>query len=512
MLSYKTGKECRDLVKETFQEVSDLVTPTMGAKGLYVAIDNDFGKPTLTDDGVTVAKEAAKMDGFKKMIAMDMIEAASNTEKEALDGTTLTVLLTNELYKIGMEKIEEGNHPQVVADHIQEDIRVVREMLKGEKMKMSSKHVKHIATISTKIPEIGEIVTRAYRECGKDMNVLIEHDRDVMGMKIEHTSGYTMESGYMTDAMRNLCADGEKWEADDCYVVLMKEGIMTQAGINKFFQSIPASEITKPFLFVLNPNFNPNTLRMLIDTLIKNEFKFQFIFVNEAKMDDVYMDCAAVCLGTVQDASAGVGEYEFKHCGKIEHVCVEIDKAIFNFYNNDRVASRIKVYRDKLAKNRYKLNQVDRVLYERRLGSLTNGIVKIKVGVPTVTEYKILALKLDDAIGAVRKAFKFGIVLGGGKALLNVSKNLSNVCWITPALMKPSETICTNAGVSSEWRSNAEHNIGMDVTQNKLVDLKEQGILDSYLSIDEALKNASSIACAYLRTNTIMQKETTQHK
>ena len=512
MLSYKTGKECRDLVKETFQEVADLVTPTMGAKGLYVAIDNDFGKPTLTDDGVTVAKEAAKMDGFKKMIAMDMIEAASNTEKEALDGTTLTVLLTNELYKIGMEKIEEGNHPQVVADHIQEDIRVVREMLKKERMKMNSKYVKHIATISTKIPEIGDIVTRAYRECGKDMNVLIEHDRDAMGMKIEHTSGYTMESGYMTDAMRNLCADGEKWEADNCWVVLMKEGIMTQVGINKFFQSIPASEISKPFLFVLNPNFNPNTLRMLIDTLIKNEFKFQFIFVNEAKMDDVYMDCAAVCLGTVQDASAGVGEYEFKHCGKIEHVCVEIDKAIFNFHNNDRVESRIKVYRDKLAKNRYKLNQVDRVLYERRLGSLTNGIVKIKVGVPTVTEYKILALKLDDAIGAVRKAFKFGIVLGGGKALLNVSKNLSTMCWITPVLAKPSETICTNAGVSTDWRSDAENNIGMDVTQNKLVNLKEQGILDSYLSIDEALKNASSIACAYLRTNTIMQKETTQHK
>ena len=512
MLSYKTGDECRELVRETFQEVADLVTPTMGAKGLYVAINNDFDKPTLTDDGVTVAREAAKMDGFKRMIAMDMIEAASNTEKEALDGTTLTVLLTNELYKIGMDKIKEGEHPQVVADHIAEDTRVVREFLKKEKMKMSSKYVKHIATISTKIPEIGDIVTRAYKEAGKDMNVLIEHDRDNMGMTIEHTTGYTMESGYMTDAMRNLCQDGEKWEADNCYVVLMKEGIMTQAGINKFFQSIPGECVNEPFLFILNPNFNPNTLRLLIDTLINNKFKFQFIFVNEAKMDDAYLDCAAVTGGTVQDASQGVGEYEFKHCGKVGHVSVEIDKTIFSFESNERVDNRIKVYREKLAKNRYKLNQVDRVMYERRLGSLTNGIVKIKVGVPTVTEYKILALKLDDAIGAVRKAFKFGIVLGGGKALLNISKKLSTLCWITPALLKPSETICNNAGVSTDWRSSAEANIGMDVTKNKLVDLKDEGILDSYLSIDEALKNASSIACAYLRTNTIMQKETTQNK
>ena len=97
MLSYITGKECRNTIRETFEEVANLVVPTMGAKGLYVAINKDFDKPTLTDDGVTVAREAAKLDGFKRMIAMDMIEAANNTEKEALDGTTLTVLLTNEL-------------------------------------------------------------------------------------------------------------------------------------------------------------------------------------------------------------------------------------------------------------------------------------------------------------------------------------------------------------------------------------------------------------------------------
>jgi chaperonin GroEL (HSP60 family) len=330
-----------------------------------------------------------------------------------------------------------------------------------------------------------------------------------MGMTLEHTSGYTMESGYMTDAMKNLCPDGEKWEANGCWVVLMKEGIMTQAGINKFFQSIPSEHTGDPFLFVLNPNFNPNTLRILIDTLIENKFNFQFIFVNEAKMDDVYMDCAAVTGGTVQDASTGVGEYEFKYCGKADHVCVEQEKSLFNFTHNPEVQVRIDSYREKLEKKRYKLNQVDRVMYERRLGSLTNGIVKIKVGVPTVTEYKIIQLKLDDAIGAVRKAFKYGIVLGGGRALLNVSTQMSNMCWITEALRKPSEVICNNAGVDTNWRASAERTVGMDVTRNKLVDLRAAGILDSYLSIDEALKNASSIACAYLRTNTLMQKETT---
>lgn len=509
MLKYVTGDECRKIIGETFEEVASLVVPTMGAKGLYCAINQDFDKPTLTDDGVTVAREAAKMDGFKRMVAMDMIEAASNTEKEALDGTTLTVLLTNELYKIGLQEINKGKHPQVVADLIMEDAKVARELLKKERMRMGKKYVKDIATISTKIPEIGRIVTQAYNAAGKDMNILIEHDRDHMGMTIEHSSGYTMESGYMTDAMRNLCADGEKWEANNCWVVLLKEGIMTQAGINKFFQSIPEDNVHDAFLFVLNPNFNPNTLRILIDTLIKNKFVFQFIFVNEAKMDDVYMDCAAVTGGTVQDASTGVGEYEFKYCGKAKHVVVEQEKSLFNFDHNEKVQMRIDSYKEKLDKKRYKLNQVDRVMYERRLGSLSNGIVKIKVGVPTVTEYKILQLKLDDAIGAVRKAFKFGIVLGGGRALLNTAKKMSDVCIITEALRKPSEIICENAGANTNWRDDAPENWGVDVTKNKLVDLRAAGILDSYLSIDEALKNASSIACAYLRTNTLMQKETT---
>lgn len=512
MLKYITGKECRDMIRDTFEEVANLVVPTMGAKGLYCAINQDFDKPTLTDDGVTVAREAAKMDGFKRMISMDMIEAANNTEKEALDGTTLTVLLTNEFYKIGNKMIEEGVHPQVAADKIMNDVKIARHMLEKERMRMGKKYVKSIATISTKIPEIGKIVTRAYGAAGKDMNVLIEHDRDHMGMAIEHSTGYTMESGYMTDAMKNLCPDGEKWESSGCWVVLLKEGIMTQAGINKFFQSIPEDNVHDPFLFILNPNFNPNTLRILIDTLIENKFNFQFIFVNEAKMDDVYMDCAAVTGGTVQDASTGVGEYEFKYCGKANHVVVEQEKSLFNFDHNEKVQMRIDSYREKLTKKRYKLNQVDRVMYERRLGSLTNGIVKIKVGVPTVTEYKILQLKLDDAIGAVRKAFKFGIVLGGGKALLNVSNNLNPDNVITEALRKPSEVICTNAGASTEWQASAEYRFGMDVTKNKLVDLRAAGILDSYLSIDEALKNASSIACAYLRTNTLMQKETTQNK
>lgn len=490
-----------------------MVVPTMGAKGLLVALDDDFGKCTLTDDGVTVAKQAIHMDGLDKMIAVDMIEAAATTEKEALDGTTLTILMTNEFYKWGYREILKGRHPQVVADQLKKEVDWVRDELLKEKMELADRHVKDVATISTKIPMVGEIVAEAYKECGKDMNVIIEHDREEMGIKIEKTDGFSIDSGFMSDAMRNLCEDGEKWNAENCWVVLLKEGIMTQVGLGNFFKSIPADKVKDPFVFIMNPNFNPNTLRLLIDALIKNQMKYQFIFVNETKMDDVYMDIAAVTGGTVQDASAGVGDYLFEYCGKTDKITVEIDKTIFiNNKKNPEVEARCKVYKEKL-KKKYKLTGVDEALYTKRLGALTNGIVKIKVGVPTVTEFKTLHLKLDDAIGAVKKAFENGVVLGGGKALYNVGLRTKHL-GINKLLQVPMKQILNNAGIKNIPRPSqlAVRNSGVDVRTNSIVNLTAHGILDSYTSIDEALKNASSIACSYLRTNCLIKKGITQNK
>ena len=156
---------------------------------------------------------------------------------------------------------------------------------------------------------------------------------------------------------------------------------------------------------------------------------------------------------------------------------------------------------------------MDEALYTKRLGALENGIVKIKVGVPTVTEYQTLRLKLDDAIGAVRKAFETGIVLGGGKTLYNIA-NENKFLHTSRALRAAFEQVCKNAGIKNIPRGllDKDKNIGVDVTTNKTVNLIASGILDSYASIDEALKNAGSISCSYIRTNCIIRKETTQSK
>lgn len=486
----------------------------MGAKGMMVAIKDGFGKGTITDDGVTVAKEGIKLDGFEQMIAVDMIEAAGNTEKEALDGTTLTILLTNEMYKWGYKQMLLGKHPQVVADMLVKDIKQMRDILSNMRTNLSDSNVIDIATISTKMPYIGKIIEEAYEYSGKEMNIVIEHDREDMGIKVEKTEGFSIDSGYMSDAMKALCPDGDKWEAENCHIVLMKEGIMTQAGIGKFFTSIPGDKIKDPFVFIMNPNFNPNTLRILIDTLMKNKMIYQFIFVNEAKMEDVYMDLSAVTSADVQDASSGIGELEYNNCGSCRKITIEQDKSIIVYDSNkNEINNRIKSYKKKLDK-KYKVTGVDLSLYTKRLSALENGVVKIKVGVPTITEYQTLRLKLDDAIGAVKKSFENGVVLGGGRALLDVYTQV-NYLTTKKILLSPIKTICKNAGVKiSPRRIQSILKIkgsGIDVRSGIMVDLLKSGILDSYLSIDEALKNSSSIASSYIRTNTLIKKEEITH-
>ena len=172
-----------------------------------------------------------------------------------------------------------------------------------------------------------------------------------MGNQDEKTDGFSIDSGFMSDAMRNFFVKTERnGKAENCHVVLLKEGIMTQVGLGNFFKSIPTENIKDPFVFIMNPNFNPNT-RLLIDALIKNQFKYQFIFINETKPDDIYMDVAAVTGGTVQDASNGVGDYLFEYCGKCDKITIEIDKTIFiNNKKNPEVA-RCKVYKEKLKRN-----------------------------------------------------------------------------------------------------------------------------------------------------------------
>ncbi len=493
------------IIKDTFQKIADMVVPTMGAKGRMAVIQDEFSRPILTDDGVTVAKQAFDFEGFEKMVAISMIEAANNTEKTAFDGTTLTVLLTNELYKQGLAWIKRGLHPQVAADKLLELVAKAKDELKKYRIKLTIDQVANLSTIVTKIPAIGALVAEAYRKSGGTMNVVTEHERIKEESYVEFTSGMTLDAGYMSESLRALCNEGDKTVYQNPFIAVLKEGIFTQLDTQKFFASIPQDQIDHPFVFIVSNKFNPESLKLLLDTLTENKFKFQIIFINDVSQEEIFLDVAAYTGGTAQDAVSGA-DFVFDSLGKAKSIIIEQMKTTITAEapNAKALLQRIKSYKKELEEQAYTTGMNRANMITRRLANLESGVTKIKVYAPTVTEYMTIKLKLDDAIGAVKTATKKGITIGAGKALWNVSfevPELSNV------LRKPLLTILSNAGLKITKEAGLQNSIAIDVVSKKEVNLTKAGIVDSYASIETSLTNASSIAANYLRAYILIKKD-----
>lgn len=486
--------EARDAIKETFDTIKNLVVPTMGAKGMLAVLDQDMGQPRLTDDGVTVAKHLDDLGGYNRTIAKAIIEAAHTTEKQAYDGTTLTVLLTSELYNIGHELISEGKHPQVVADTIASEVEKVIADLDKHKIEMEDKHVQDVATIATKIPEIGRIVKEAYDKAGKDMNVQVVWDRESKGYKVEHETGFMTNSGYMDVAMQRLAT-----ELPEAKVALLKTGLNTDLMLKEWFQSFP-TDVYVPVVYVVTPQFNPESLRKVIDFHTNNHLAFQFVFVTEGHPEQVFMDIAAKTEGALQDSATGIKKYTYDMCGNATDVKIGINRFILQ--GKGDVSGRAQFYKETLEAAKFKDDNTQAIV-EHRLASLTTGVVKIHVGVPTQAAFIPVKLKLDDAIGAVYKSLTMGIVPGAGMTLYNIAKDYPT---LSPALQAPALQILGNAGTEGDLEK-LKVNQGYDVTTNQIVDLVSRGIVDSYASIKQALTNASSIATQYLRIYMISKRQ-----
>ena len=497
-----------DVIGKTFQEISDIVTPTMGAKGRMAVINDEFSRPILTDDGVTVARECLSMEGFEQMVAKSMIEAAANTEKTAFDGTTLTILLTNELYKQGRRWIErDGLHPQTAADRLQTLVDQVRHALPSCTIAPSAEKMQALANITTKIPLIGELVYKSYISSNGSMNILIEHDRKETEHSVEVTEGMVLDSGYFSNEMRQLCNEGDTTVFKKAHIALLAEGMLSNIAINDFFMSIPKTAIRDPFVFVITKAFNPESLKMLLDTLVGNQLTFQFIFINDSNPDELFLDIAAKTSGLIQSAAFGTSNYLFQHCG-IADITIELDKTtIIAEGDTDKIQIRKDMYEKELKDNLFNTGTNRYATITRRLASLSTGVTKIKLACPTITEYMTLRLKLDDAIGAVKCATKHGLVPGGGKTLYNISKR-QQFNAIKEPLQQPMKKILDNAGIKIKDKEllNLGSHEGYDVKTGQVVNLIQAGIIDSFDSIDTALKNAGSIASNYLRAYILITK------
>jgi chaperonin GroEL len=247
-------------------------------------------------------------------------------------------------------------------------------------------------------------------------------------------------------------------------------------------------------------------MKILMDVLVQNKMVFMFVFLNEAKPEELFLDIAAKTGGLIQDASFGTSNYKFQHCGFAKEITIEQDKTtILADGNPTDIERRLAAYDKELKENEYTTGYNRANVITRRKANLAAGVTKIKLACPTVTEYMTIRLKLDDAIGAVKCALKDGIVLGGGKALWLIGHN--EVPELRKVLESPTRTIIRNSGYKLPKKEILEHKLyGLDVRTGEVVNYMEVGIMDSFDSVDKAIQNALSIATQYLRAYILIKK------
>jgi chaperonin GroEL len=235
------------------------------------------------------------------------------------------------------------------------------------------------------------------------------------------------------------------------------------------------------------------------------------VFLNDSNPEEVFLDLAAKTDGKIQSSALGTSEYIIDYCGLADKITIEVDKTtiIRDTINKKAIENRIKDYKKELKDRKYTLGSIRENQITRRLSNLESGVTKIKIAVPTITEYMTIKLKLDDEIGAVQYAIKNGCLIGGGKALYNIGQHV--IKDLRKPLQAPMKTIIKNSGLKVSRKKYSHLNklksLGVNVKTGQIEDLVLEGIIDSFDSIDKALENAVSIAANYLRGYIIIKKD-----
>lgn len=504
------------IIGNTIKKLSNMVTPSMGAKGRMAIIDRGSAdKPLITDDGVTIAKEARRAFTQGEMPIYTLcIEAMHNVEKMAFDGTTLTILMINEFYKYGEFLLKKGLDSHVVSERIQQFAQKMIAYLDSCKQtEITPEIIETVATVSSKIPVIGQMIAQAYVAAGGEMNVVIEHNRRKGDYQHEivREEGFVLDmEGFYGDEFAVLTTDDKqtKTEFNNARLVFLSAGSLEQDYAKGFFNSIPKDKPIPPLVFFISRNFDPKSLQFIINTLVntnKNLDKngmppvlFQFVMLDSGTADRRFLDAAAYSGGTLQDNTLGTKAYLFEHCGYAKKIIIEKYKTIIikpdDLDNRVAVDNRIQSYQDFLESRKFNLGEADRVDIKKSIAALSTGIVKILIATPTKSEFELIKLKMDDAIGTVIKVCETGYIKGAGRELYNMidvwqlKKEEVEIC------RAPMKKILENAGHKFKDKDfKGCKDLIFDVKEKCFTMYDNAGIYDSFEAYRQAITNASSI-------------------
>jgi len=514
----KYEEKARQLIKKGVDKLANAVRVTLGPKGRNVMIDRGFGAPTVTNDGVTIAKEIELENKFENIGAEVIKEVASKANDMAGDGTTTATVLAQAIISEGLKNVTAGANPLAIKKGIEKGTQVIVETLKKISKPVSGKEeIAQVATISGEDAEIGKLIAELIQEVGKDGVITVEESK-TFGLSKELVKGMRFDRGYISPYM---ITDTERMEAvyDDPYILITDKKISSVSEILPLLEKLAQSG--KKELVIIADEVEGEALATLVVNKLRGTFNTLAVkapgFGDRRK--EMLQDIAVLTGGQVISEELGLKleNTEINHLGKARRVISDKENTtiVEGKGKKQDIEARINQIRTELEKTE---SEFDKEKLQERLGKLTGGVAVIKVGAATEVEQKQKQQKIEDALAATRAAIEEGIVPGGGVALIRTIDSLKDIKArgdekiglniLRRALEEPLRQIATNAGVDgsvivAEVKKH-NGNYGYDALKNQFIDLVSEGIIDPAKVVRCALQNAASAAGMLLTTECVI--------
>ncbi|HLM94640.1 MAG TPA: chaperonin GroEL [Gaiellaceae bacterium] len=511
------NEEARRALERGVNVLADAVKVTLGPKGRYVVLDKKFGAPTITNDGVTIAREIEVEDVFENQGAQLVREVATETNDKAGDGTTTATILAQAIVREGLKNVAAGANPMGLKRGIETAVEAVVENLQSQSKEISGKEdIARVATISSREREIGDVIADAIEKVGKDGVVNVEEGQ-TLGLELEFTEGMQFDKGYLSPYM---ITDAERMEAvlDDPYVLIANQKIGAVKDLLPVLEQV--IQAGRPLLIVAEDVEGES-----LATIVVNKLRgtFQAVAVKAPGFGDrrkrMLEDIAVLTSGEVITEEMGLKLENTKvsQLGHARRIVVDKDSTtiIDGAGKSDAIKGRIKQLKAEIENTD---SDFDREKLQERLAKLSGGVAVVKVGASTETEMKEKKHRVEDALEATRAALEEGIVPGGGVALMNAVAAIkldsyegderTGASIVSRSLEEPIRQLADNAGlegsvvVDTIHRGTKGH--GLNVETGVYEDLVKAGIIDPTKVTRLALQNAASIAKNILTTEAVV--------
>ena len=518
------GEDARKKLKVGIDVVANAVATTLGPKGRNVAIDKKYGSPTITHDGVTVAKEIELPDPFENMGAQLLKEASAKTNDIAGDGTTTSTVLAHAIVTEGLKSLAAGANPMLLKRGIETASKAVSEDIRKQAIEVTSKSdIANVATVSAQDSHIGNLIADVMDKVGKDGVITVEESKG-LEFETEYVEGMQFDRGYISPY---FITDNDKMESNipDPYILIYDKKISAAQDLVPLLEKMV--QTGKRDLVIIAEDIDGEALATLV--LNKLRGMLNVLAVKAPGFGDrrkaMLQDIATLTGASVISEETGrkLDTATLADLGRCEKVISDKDNTtiVGGKGDNDAIKARIDQIRIEIDKT---TSDYDREKLQERLAKLSGGVAIIRVGAATETELKEKKHRVEDALSATRAAVEQGIVPGGGVALLNASAKVqglkssiddeqTGINIVRKALEVPMRKIVENAGkdgsvivanIRSQQRSKRSNRIGYNVLTDKYIDMIEGGVSDPAKVTRGALENAASIAAMILTTEALI--------